>query len=303
MRLLPRLGLGLLAVVFLCQLSAASAFVLKKEQLGRLKMLEDSMVVMADSMAHCFLPDSRIDYCVRFTKHLKQALEIPGSIDYPFARLDSFVHIVVPEDKSFRIFNWLIKPSETVRRYYGAIQVRSEEPVFFPLKDRSEQLEKSETATLANDQWYGCELYKIMQQEVDGQKMYLLFGFNSNGATSNKKILDVLYFDNGKPFFGAPIFEVPDARGQRLQSQSRFVLEYKKTAQIYLNYDAERKMIIYNRLISEVTDPNRKNTYIPTGQLDGLRYENGRFIYVKDAVPILKLRDGQAPIDGVMSGG
>lgn len=274
------------------------------EEMEQLKQLEDSLVVLADSMVKAPIPDERIDFCVRFAKKLRAAFETPGSFNYPFTRLSTKIHILYPDDKRFRIFNWLVIPSESVRRYYGAIQMAGDEPRYYPLKDYTDHLEKNaETQTLSNEQWYGCEYYKIMPQMIQGQKAYLLFGFNSNGIASNKKLLDVLSFDAQGPLFGAPIFRVPDLREQRLVQQTRVIFEYKKEVQVYLNYDDTRKMIIFNRLASEITDPNRKSTYIPTGQMDGLRWENDAYIFVKDAVPVLKLQDGQAPINGVMNGG
>jgi hypothetical protein len=276
-----------------------------QEDMAQLKQLEDSLIVMADSMLGAPLPDDRIDYCIRFVKFLKTAMEIPGSYQYPFASLGTKIHIIVPDDKSFRIFNWMVAPADNLRRYYGAIQMPGEDAQFYPLKDFSEKLgEDAQTVSLSSDQWYGCEYYRIMTQTIQGgQKAYLLFGFNSNGAASNRKLLDVLTFSQGKPVFGAPVFMMPDVKTQRLTPQSRVVLEYKKTAQVSLNYDEAKKMIMFNRLMSDINDPNRKNTYAPTGQTDGLRYENGMYIFIRDAIPVLKLQDGQAPIDGVMTGG
>ncbi len=271
------------------------------EQLGQ---LEDSLVVLADSMLRAAVPDERIEYCVQFTRKLRAAFETPGSFNYPFSKLSGKIHILYPDDKSFRIFNWLIVPSENIRRYFGAVQMAGEEPRYYPLRDYTDHLEKdAETLTLNSNQWYGCEYYKIMTQTIRGQKAYLLFGFNSNGMTSNKKLLDIMSFDAQGPLFGAPVFMMPDLRGQRLVQQNRVILEYKKDAQIYLNYDEAKKMILFSRLASEITDPNRKNTYIPTGQMDGLRWENNVYMFVRDAVPVLKLQDGQAPINGVMNGG
>lgn len=287
---------------------AAPSFAQKeidKEGMAELAKLEDSLSVLADSMYNAPIPDYRVDYCVKFTKTLRKALDIPNSFYYPFSKLEQKVHILYPEDKSFRIINWMIAPSEMLRRYYGAIQMQGTDLKLFPLRDFSEKLDQdpgAETASLTADQWYGCEYYKIMSQNIQGEKMYLLFGFSSNGMSSNKKILDVMTISENGPVFGAPLFLLPDARGQRLVTKSRMVLEYKKTAQVSLNYDNTKGMIMFNRLMSEINDPNRKNTYIPTGQTDGLRLENGQYMFVKDAIPVLKLQDGQAPIDGVMSG-
>ncbi|WP_118972131.1 hypothetical protein [Taibaiella koreensis] len=277
---------------------------LSKEDQEMLGRLEDSLVVLADSMIQAPVPDDRIDFCIRFTKKLRAAFETPGSFDYPFSRLAGKIHILNADDKSFRIFNWLVAPSENVRRYYGAIQMAGETQVFYPLKDFSANLDKDgATTTLNSDHWYGCEYYKILSQNIAGQKVYLLFGFNSAGLSSNKKLIDVLSFDARGPLFGAPVFVVPDDRGQQLVQLSRLILEYKKDAQIYLNYDDAKKMILFSRISSEIADPNRKSTFIPTGQMDGLRLENDVYRYVKDAIPVLKLQDGQAPINGVMNGG
>lgn len=264
--------------------------------------LEDSLVVYADSLNKGFIPNERIDFCVTFTEFLREALNIPGAAYYPFEKLNGKVHILYPEDKSFRIFNWLVAPSDYVRRYYGVIQMIQPEPLYYPLIDFSEELyEKAETSTQSPDQWFGAELYRILTRVDDaGKKRYFLFGFSSNGLASNKKILDVLTFGPQGPVLGAPIFMVPDNKGQRLVQQTRMILEYKKSVQASLNYDEGKKMIVFNRLASEINDYRRKNTYIPTGQTDGLRWEQGKMIFVKDAMPVMRLQDGQAPIDGVM---
>jgi hypothetical protein len=197
----------------------------------------------------------------------------------------------------------LVAPSEYLRRYYGVIQMAGKESRYYPMIDYSEKFNKNEeTLVSGSDQWYGCEYYRIMSYTAQDGPFYLLFGFSSNGMSSNKKILDALSFTPDGPVFGAPVFFVPDANGQRLVQQSRMILEYKKNVQVSLNYDADKKMIMIDRLVSEINDPRRKNTYIPGGQTDGLRWENGRFVYVRDAIPILKLQDGQAPINGVMGG-
>ncbi len=274
-----------------------------KEELLELSRLEDSLSFYADSMNYAMIPEERIGYCMEFARHLKSALALPGSFYYPFKKLEDKIHILYPEDRKFRIINWLVAPSEYLRRYYGVVQPAGKESRYYPMIDYSEKFNKNEETLISGgDQWYGCEYYRIMSYTAQGQSLYLLFGFSSNGMASNKKILDVLSFTPDGPVFGAPVFFVPDASGQRLVQQSRMILEYKKNVQVSLNYDADKKMIMFDRLVSEINDPRRKNTYIPGGQTDGLRWENGRFVYVRDAMPIMKLQDGQAPINGVLGG-
>lgn len=295
--------LSLLIVCVLAGKPVSAQDQISAEDKAKLVQLEDSLVVYADSLSKGFIPTERIDFCATFTGFLKEALSIPGSAYYPFDKLKGKVHILYPEDRSFRVFNWLLAPSDFVRRYYGVIQMMHAEPLYYPMIDFSEELyAKATSTTQPVSEWYGSELYRILTRTDElGTKRYFLFGFSSNGLSSNKKILDVLTFTQQGPIWGAPIFMVPDAKGQRLVQQTRMILEYKKSVQASLNYDESKQMIVFNRLISEINDYRRKSTFIPSGQTDGLRWESGKMVYVRDAMPVLKLQNGQAPIDGVMN--
>ena len=92
-----------------------------------LKAMEDTLVVTADSMYNAFIEDQRIEYNEKFVKQLVRALKIKGSYSYPFNELQKKINIISPEDNKFRIFNWSIAPTDITRRYYGAIQMNSEE--------------------------------------------------------------------------------------------------------------------------------------------------------------------------------
>ncbi len=277
---------------------------LSKEDMAFLSRVEDTLIRLADSMLQTAIPDDRIDYCVRFAEQLKVAMEHPDSYSYPFKDLSEKIHIISPPDNRFRIFNWMIAPTNYIRRYYGVIQMAGNDGAYYPLKDLSSILEnKAGTEILNGGQWFGCEYYKILPQVIEGQQYYLLFGLNTNGMISNRKVLDILSLTENGPVFGAPAFLIPDEKSNSYQTRSRFILEYKKTAQVFLNYDESKKMVLFNRLASDINDPNRKGTYAPTGQTDGLRLENGKYVFVYDAIPVLRLKDGQAPIDGVMQGG
>jgi hypothetical protein len=52
---------------------------------------------------------------------------------------------------------------------------------------------------------------------------------------------------------------------------------------------------MFDRLASQVNDPARKYTYIPTGQYDGFRWDGAQWSYVQDLIPPLILKDGEAP--------
>lgn len=267
---------------------------------------EDSLVTLADSIYKIPVPEMRADANFRFGKMLVRALENPNSFEYPFTKLQEKIHIIYPEDKSFRIFNWVLPYSDYGRRYYGAIQMPGKDKlVLHPLKDVSAQhLQDGEDLVLSNGSWYGCEYYLIKTvSDNDGRKYYTLLGYNNDGMYSAKKLVDILTFDSsGNPVFGAPVFALPSARNDQ-DFKKRFILEYKKGASISLNFSKDENKITFDRLASEVNNNNLKSTFVPIGQTDGLEWQNGIWSFVQNVIQPLQLKDGQAPIDGVMPGG
>lgn len=262
--------------------------------------LERKLVGLADSMLSAIPTELRFEFGIEFAQTLLAALNREGAASYPFKALESKIHVLQSPDGQFRLFNWLIAPGSHIKRYYGVIQTK--QGAIYPLTNVSERVESDyfrKTADIKN--WYGAEYYRILENEAGGRKYYILFGLNTHGIYSNKKLLDVLYFEDGKPFFGLPVFQLGNHSQAISGLQTRVLWEYKKDALFHLNYDPSLKMIVFDRLISLVNDPNRKNTFGPSGQTQGLRRENnGTWTFVPEAIPILKLQDGAAPIDGVM---
>lgn len=54
-------------------------------------------------------------------------------------------------------------------------------------------------------------------------------------------------------------------------------------------------MIIYEHLISESGEPQKKYTYIPDGDYEGLQWKNGKWVHV-NKVYTQTLEDGGAPV-------
>src|SRR5690606_914390 len=95
--------------------------------------------------------------------------------------------------------------------------------------------------------------------------------------------------------FGAPIFGFNTPANHSSNRPNRFIIEYKKDAQASLNWDNDMKMIYFDRLISQVNDPNRKYTYVPSGQYDGFRWDSGQWSLLEDLIPVEARKDGDAP--------
>ncbi|RYD55007.1 MAG: hypothetical protein EOP56_17445 [Sphingobacteriales bacterium] len=265
------------------------------QDFSEIKVIEDSLVLTADSMYNGFLPEMRVIYNEQFVRQLIRALKQPNSYSYDFPKLKEKINIIGPDDKSFRMFNWGIAPTEVTRRYYGAIQMPGEQLKLYPLMDHSDKIKKgAEDSVLTNGRWFGAIYYRIMPQEVNGQTVYTMFGLNAGNALSTKKLMDPMVITAKGPVFGAPIFNVT-SQGNPSQRINRFVMEYKKNVQASLNWDKELNAVYLDKLVSDVNDPNRKYTYVPSGQMDGFRWNNGYWNYVEDLVPVDPLTDGAAP--------
>jgi hypothetical protein len=265
--------------------------------MDKFRIMEDSLMVTADSMYEAFLPDTHIGYSERFAGQLLRTLKIPNSYYYPFDSLRKLINIIYADDNAFRIFNWEITPSEVTKRYYGAIQLPQEKLKLFGLIDYTEQMGKGEEdSILTNRKWFGAIYYRIMAREVKGRKVYTMFGFNASSPLSNKKVLDAMTLDERGATFGAPIFGIASNNfpGRRI---NRFILEYKKNVQVSMNWNEEKQVIIFDKLVSQVNDPHRKYTYAPSGQYDGLRWHSDCWNYERDLIPVTLLRDGEAPSD------
>ncbi|HVZ96972.1 MAG TPA: hypothetical protein VG847_08865, partial [Chitinophagaceae bacterium] len=53
-----------------------------------------------------------------------------------------------------------------------------------------------------------------------------------------------------------------------------------KNAGPRLNYDSTLQMILYEHLISETGEPQKKYTYIPDGDYEGLVWRDGKWVHV-----------------------
>ena len=287
-----------MAVIFVIATSGrVFSQTLAPQDFEKLSIMEDSLIATSDSMFDCFLPDLRVGYSERFVKQLVHALKIPNSWLYPFDSLSTIINIIKPDDISFRIFNWEITPSNITKRYYGAIQQPGERLKLIGLNDYTEEVGKgAEDSILSGGKWFGALYYRIMSQEINGRKMYTMFGYNGSSSISNKKLLDAMYFEDNHVVFGAPIFGVSSHNfpGHRV---NRFILEYKKDVQVSMNWNEEHKMIVFDHLVSQMNDPHRKYTFVPSGQYDGMKWDNNTWNYVLDLIPVTILKDGEAPGD------
>jgi hypothetical protein len=256
---------------------------------------EDSLKTVSLAIIQGRTDEARFNADSQFTKILVRALKIKNSFYYPF---DSLITIsrLVPEDSSFKIITWQMVVNDNVTRQHGAIQMKTPDGSLrlFPLIDKS-AVTINKTDTVGNNfGWMGAVYYKVIEKHAFGKNYYTLLGYDENNISSNKKIIEILTFNNGEPIFGGSYFSFEDNSVIK-KFPARFIMEYKKNASPRLTYDPDQDMIIYEHLISESGEPQKKYTYIPDGDYEGLVWKDGKWIHIQK-VFTQKTPEGQEPL-------
>jgi hypothetical protein len=258
---------------------------------------EDSLKIYADSMINGEMAGKRFLSDSQFVKTFVRTLKITHSFLYPFDSLPT-VSKLYPPDSTFRIFTWQLKKDEYMYYQKGAIQMKTPDGSLklFPLFDASMFTAKPEDSVRTRKNWIGAIYYRVIQKTFNGKKYYTLLGFDDYTESSNRKWMEVMSFDDqsGEPVFGGPMITFKDDTGKLKPVVNRFDIEYKKEARTVFNYNPEMDMIIYDHLISETEEPGKKDTYIPDGDFEGFKWENGQWVHV-DKVFNFKLQNGEFP--------
>ncbi len=255
-----------------------------------IKAMEDSIRVFGDSMINSPTAENRVVASYRIIRCMKTALKVKNSYQYKFDSLLP-MQVIEPPDHSFRIFTWFTVSDEKIYKYYGAIQVKSDTLKLFPLIDYSDFTDKPEEKTVDNQNWIGALYYTVIPVKSGKQTMYTLLGSDGNTSASNKKIVDVLFFDKkGSPRFGAPIFEVP-----KKGIQKRFYLEFSDKAWATLRFDPAENKIVYDHVEppSEAMEGFYPQ-YLPDGTYEGFEWKKGKWHHV-DMIAYEKRLDGDVP--------
>lgn len=261
-----------------------------------LRKMEDSLKVFSDEMINSYDASARFRADSLFVRGLVRALKVPYSFSYPFDSIQTVSRLYAP-DSSFRIFTWQLKKDEYVYLQKGAIQMKTRDGSLklYPLFDYSMFTSAPVDSVRTNNNWIGAIYYKIVMKEDRGKKYYTLLGFDDFSISSNKKWIEVLTFNSrGEPVFGGPYFSYPDSAHNAVGA--RFCMEYKKETGTLLNYDPSLDLIVFDHLISETDEPEKKSTYIPDGSYEAFRWQNGRWVYM-DRVFDFKLEDGEFPVE------
>ncbi len=229
---------------------------------------------LGENMVRNFDEATRITSGKNFIMQLSRALRVEGSFYYPFDSLKNVMKLTSP-DGLFRMLTWNVATNDEHFRYFGVIQMNPEklaqlnsiEPIyesFYPLIDRSDSIKSHLFVETGANYWYGANYYKIIKTSINKKDYYTLLGWDGADSLITKKIADVLHFKEGKPRFGAPVFDL-----KRKTVFYRMVFEFNNEATMTLRYDEKRKFLIYENIVPDKPENAAfAEHYYPDGSFD-----------------------------------
>jgi hypothetical protein len=148
----------------------------------------------------------------------------------------------------------------------------------FVLIDKSDVTKNMADTIGSNLGWIGAVYYKIIQKKYNNHTYYTLLGFDENNIKSDKKIMDILEFVDGKPVFGNKLF-IMEKESNYPKNAARFIMEFKKEASPKLRYDNDLDAIVFDELVSETNEPKKKWTLVADGEYEGFKWRDGKWIH------------------------
>ncbi len=284
--------------LLICSIIILSVFIKTNAQsyAQNLVQKEDSLKYHGNIIVNGEFAEQRFRADSHFTRILVRALQIPYSFYHSFDSLITISRLYSP-DSSFRIFTWQLSKDENTFRRHGAIQMNTKDGSLklYPLIDRSSLIINQADTITNNEWWIGAIYYKILLHKIVDRNYYTLLGYDENNRLSTRKIIEILSFDAmNRPVFGSNIFDFSKDKTQK-NPQSRYWIEYKKDAQASIKFDQELDLLIYDHLISETNEIDRKETYVPDGDYEAFKWTNGKWLHIEKPFDN-KLEDGQAPV-------
>ncbi|MFN2457678.1 MAG: hypothetical protein ABR502_05710 [Chitinophagaceae bacterium] len=264
--------------------------------LKKLRKSEDSLKALSRKLIVDSLTASRMRSDSLFIRTLVRTLQIKNSFYYPFDSIRGIAKVYAP-DSTFRIFSWTLSFDDYYSRQRAAIQFKTPDGSLklIPLRDYSEFTRKPLDSVRTKDNWIGAVYYNIIKTQYNGKKYYTLFGFDNHSVRSTRKWIEVLTFnERNQPVFGGPFFTFEKDSVKR-PTQYRYYIEYKKEASTLVNFIPDENMILVDHLYSETDEPDKPYTYIPDGDYEGFKWQNGKWVHI-NKVFNFKLKDGEFPM-------
>lgn len=246
-----------------------------------LQRTEQRLKGLGDVFVNDTILENRRKALYEFIPAFVKSLKTPNSFYFTYPELSS-ISVLYPPDSTFRIITWQFYLGEGLFRYYGAIQMNSEDLKLYPLTDQSDTMSFHTQATLKADNWMGALYYSILQNQINGKPYYTLLGYDGNDYFSDRKLMEILSFDDkGKPVFGAPIIHMQLSKNQDL-TLNRFYVDYKYDAQVTLAYDTGMHLIVFDHTAPmDTLQVGLFFSYVPDGTYEAFEFKGNRWEWIE----------------------
>lgn len=225
---------------------------------------------------------------------LEDALRSPAAADYPFDSLKTkTVSVLESPDRNFRIFTFNVILTNGRYQHYGLLHVKDGSSwQVFSMQDTSLQAaEDVIKKELDPEKWYGALYYEIVPFRVKKENMYLLLGYDGADIHSNRKVIDVLWFDHGEPVFGKEIFSEGSWKSKL---NYRAVFEFHNDSRMLMRYEPKQNIIMIDKLAPAFPEAvNNPYYYIPSGDYDC--YAFSKSIWTRSPIEKLKFGEKKEP--------
>lgn len=267
-------ALTLIALSFLCLISFGQRAKVKtgdSTYIDSIRNVEYQLEGLSYNIINSEDKIERITSCYYYIQTLKKALSIPNSFDYDFKSIRT-VSSIRSDDNRFRVFTWNLLLDSGKYMYFGAIQMNNADSLeLYGLYDSSEYNKDIYYGQFDNRHWMGALIYQMHHYKYKKKDYYITFGWDGQDAKTNRKIIDVLWFDEeGKPQFGEEIFDFDG------DVQSRIIFDFNDRAAMTCRYDKDEESIVFANLVP--INPMMVGiyeNYVPDGTYDYLKLEKG----------------------------
>lgn len=213
---------------------------------------------------------------------LQTILSDANSYGYPFERLSRKISITSAPDGKFRIFDWDIASPNGTHTYFALMQIRTKTDIsILQLIDKSDSIADAERRSLDKDNWFGALYYNIVLTKIGKKCYYTLLGWDGNDLFTDRKVIDIISFDNDEPTFGLPMFYANPKDPKEVKH--RVLFEYSYKCSITLTYNPKLNMIVFDHL-SPVANryEGMREYYGADFSYDGFSFENGKWQIKED---------------------
>ena len=220
---------------------------------------------------------------LNFRDSLIKTLNYEGAPNFPFDSL-KVIGRILSDDEKLIVYSWNIPQSGGFNNYYCLLQFFNKKEKKYTLTTLEEKpgfLNQDQQQVASINLWPGALYYQIITTKYKGQNFYTLLGFDFNSLISNRKLIEMIYFDEqGFPHFSQQSFEY---EGKML---NRIVFEYAERAQMNVNYNDNNEMIVFDHLSPfKPSLQDQYQFYGPDMSYDGLVFKERFWVHESDIVP------------------